>query len=81
MFSLSASKRKTVGPATMTKASRMKASTRLNSLRRRTPLSRPETADSPARQTTMTMTEMRNTAVEVSQPVSVCRPAASCSAP
>src|SRR2546427_9476686 len=74
MFSLSASNRKTVGPATMTKASRMKASTRLNSLRRRTPLSRPETADSPARQTTMTMTRSEEHTSELqSQSNLVCR--------
>ena len=81
MFSLSAWNRNTVGPAMMTKPSSKKDSERLNSLRMRTPLSSPVTAEMPASSTTPAMMPSWKPGVVVSQPVTVCRPAASCSAP
>ncbi|MNV60613.1 hypothetical protein D3C71_1530830 [compost metagenome] len=81
MFSLNDWNRCTVGPKASTKPSSISVSIRLSSESRRTPLSSPEAADSPAMPTTSTIRPTRNAVVEVSQPVTMFRPAASCSAP
>ena len=65
----------------MTKPSSSMVSKRLNSLKRRTPLSTPDSAEMLASTTTITMTAIKKLAVSVFQPVRVCIPAAICRAP
>lgn len=81
MFSERAPSRYWVGPATSTNSRSTMARKRLSSERRFTPLSRPVTAEMPARVMTTPMRPKRNSSPEVSMPVRRVIPAESCITP